>query len=141
MSTPKLYDPAQIIMTFLGVPIVGYADGTFVAVERADDAFTMQVGSSGEVARSRSQNRSGSITFTLMQTSASNDVLSEAAAQDEATGLGTGPAFIRDNLGRTVVNAPYAWVRKLPTLEFAKAAGSRVWVLDCSIITAQVGGN
>jgi hypothetical protein len=138
---PKLYDPAQIIMTFLGVPIVGYADGTFVAVARADDAFTMQVGASGEVTRSRSQNKAGSITFTLMQASASNDVLSEAAAQDEVSGLGTGPVFIRDNLGRTVLNAPYGWVRKMPDTEFAKTAGSRVWVLDCSLITMHVGGN
>ncbi len=141
MPGPALYDPAQILMTFLGTPIIGYADDTFVEVERNEDAFTLHVGSDGETARSRSQNRSGTITFTLMQTSPSNDVLSAAAAADERTGTGIGPCFIKDNGGRSLVNAPNTWVRKLPTMGFAKQAGTRSWTLESDNIDALVGGN
>jgi hypothetical protein len=47
----QTYDPSMIVASFLGIPISGYADGTFVAVERNNESFTLMVGAGGEAAR------------------------------------------------------------------------------------------
>jgi Protein of unknown function (DUF3277) len=136
-----LYDPAQILMTFNGIPIVGYADGTFVEVERNEDSFTLLVGADGKGVRSRNQNRSGRIRFTLLQVSPSNDVLSQAAQADEVAGAGVGACQVKDNFGSTVVHAPNAWVLKPATVSFAKEAGTREWEIETDYLTMTVGGS
>lgn len=136
----KTYDPDKVIVTFGGVPLSGYADGTFVNVERAEDAFTLSVGADGETARTRNLNKSGTITITLMQSSASNDLLSGAAIADESTGLGIFPVMIKDMAGTTLAIAANAWVKKMANAEFGKEHGDREWVLEADSITMHVGG-
>ncbi len=136
----KTYDPSEILMSFLTSPIVGFADGTFVKVERDEAAFTKMTGADGEVARSRNKNKGGKITFTLAQWSPSNDILSAAALVDELSGTGVGPAFVKDNQGTTLALAANAWVEKMATAEFGKEQGNREWVIDCASIEFFVGG-
>lgn len=140
MST-KTYDPSQVLASFLGAQISGFAEGTFIKVERDEAAFTKMTGADGEVARARNKNKGGKVTFTLMQSSASNDILSAAAAADELTGTGIGPLFIKDNLGTTVVVAANAWIEKVATAEFGKELGDREWVIDCASVEMLVGGS
>lgn len=139
MST-KTYDPDKVIVTFLGIPMSGYADGTFISVERNEDAFALTVGADGETARTRNQNRSGTITLTLMQSSSSNDTLSAAAAADELTGLGIGALAIKDAFGTTLCIAPNAWIKKMPTTEFGKELANREWVFETDYVQMIVGG-
>jgi hypothetical protein len=79
----KTYDPQLVSVIVATFPIVGWADGTFVKALRNVDSFTQYVGTKGEEARARQWNLSGKITFTLMQTSASNDMLSALYDQDQ----------------------------------------------------------
>ncbi len=72
----KTYDPQLMSMVVGGLPIVGIADGTFIKAERNEDAFKQYIGTDGEAVRARQLNISGKITFTLKQTSPSNDNLS-----------------------------------------------------------------
>lgn len=136
----KTFDINNVVATFLGNELSGFADGTAITIDRNEDTFTLVVGADGETARSRSNNRSGTISFTFLASSASNDILSAAAAADEATGQGVGPFFLKELNGGTTVVAPNAWVKKPASLEFAKEIGSREWTLECDYLEVHVGG-
>lgn len=138
MSTT--YDPAYVVASFLGIPLSGYADGTFIAVERNTESFTLMVGAGGEAARARSRNSSGKITFTLLATSPVNDLLSAVWQADELSGAGVGPCFVKDVGGTTLCLANNAWIQKVPKIEYGKEVGTREWVLECESISIKVGG-
>lgn len=137
----KTYNPKRVLVSFANQLITGFMDGTFIAATRNDDSFTIAVGTDGEVARSASANRSGRVTFTLMQTSASNDALAAQMAIDELTNLGTGALFIKDASGRTLISAAEAWIVKPADGEFAKEIGPREWIIETGNLEIVNGGN
>lgn len=141
MSATRTYDPGKHFVMFNSVPISGFADGTFITVERTSEAFTSVAGAGGEVARVRMRDRRGAIKFTLMAVSPVNDLLSAVAALDEATGAGIGPLSIVDGNGTTLVVATNAWIKKLPSVEFSKDMPNRDWELECEKLELNVGGN
>jgi len=142
MANPSLsYDPSQVVVTFAGAALHGFADGAFIKAERHEDAFMLQVGADGEAARARNRNRSGSATLTLQQTSVSNDALSGLAALDEAGGAGTGPLLVKDLNGSTLLLAPVAWIKKLAAVEYGKELGHREWTFETGEFVIFVGGN
>ena len=67
-------------LIFGAIDISGLTNGVFISVERDTDAFTKVVGADGEGMRSKSNDKSATITITLMQSSSSNDALSAIAA-------------------------------------------------------------
>ncbi|MCL2188428.1 MAG: DUF3277 family protein [Defluviitaleaceae bacterium] len=67
----RTYDPGAVNLVVGGQVITGVADGTWITVERAEDSFTEYIGSKGEVAMAESNNRSGTVTVTLENTSPS----------------------------------------------------------------------
>ncbi len=140
MSIPT-YDPGAIIIIFLGIKITGFADGTFVEIERDEDAYKKTVGAGGEVARTRSRNLSGKATFTLMGSSFCNDLLSAAAILDESLGSGVGPILIKDLNGTTLIHGANAWIQKVPKVPFGKELTDREWVIDIDAVEFLVGGN
>lgn len=140
MAGTRTYDPAGIIFTFGGILISGYAPDTFITATRNSDAFTLQVGAGGQTCRSRSQDKSGTITVSLMQSSPTNDVLSALADIDEKTGSGLGAVLIKDVNGTTVISAENAWIKKKPEAPFAKEASIREWVIETGELDHFIGG-
>jgi hypothetical protein len=137
------YDPAQVTIIFAGIPISGRGEATFLSVERNEDAWALQVGADGDATRAKSNNRSGRVTLTLLQSSAANDALSALAKVDEATpgGDAAAPLLIKDLSGRTLVQAETAWVVKQAAAEFAREASEREWILESNDLDVLVGGN
>ena len=135
------YDPKNISVIVDGKIISGFGDGTFVLVERNNQAWNLKVGVDGEGTRAKSNDLSGKFTFTLMQSSASNDVLSALAVADEQSSSGAVPVLIRDNLGTSLCTALTAWVQKIANLEDAKEVSPRTWVLETDQLNMFVGGN
>jgi hypothetical protein len=135
------YIASEVSVVVGSRPASGIADGTFVRIERTNDAFSMKEGADGEVTRSKSGSKSGTITITLEQASAYNDYLSSLAITDELTGAGMVPILVRDAKGTSLFTSPAAWVRKMPDTEFGKESGPREWVFDCSELEFIVGGN
>ncbi len=129
----KTYDPGDTSLvvtgTSLSAIISGFAPGTFIKVERDDEAFKKVTGPDGDTSRTKSGNKSGSVSVTLKQTSNSNAVFGAFAALDEASSTGTFTCTLRDNLGNTVFAAE-AWVRKRPDMEYSDEETNREWVLD-----------
>ena len=139
----KVYDPASVLCVFAGIPLSGFAEDTVVSVEYNEDAFTLKMGVDGDGTRAKSNNRSATITFHLMQSSDINDLLSAVHLLDlnSPSGDGIGPLLIKDNNGRTLMLAEQAWIKKTPSVEFAKEPGPREWVLETANLEPFIGGN
>lgn len=137
----KTYDPSEISVIVGGAIISGFADGTFVSIDRSEDAYTYVGGADGLGTRVKNANRDGTITITLQQSSDSNDFLSGLAAADEINNGGVVPVLVQDNSGRSVYAAETAWVQKIPTSGYGKEADTREWVLRTDNLTMFVAGN
>ena len=137
----RTYDPKQVLVIIAGIPMSGFADGTFVTVERTSDTFTKVSGADGIISRAKTNDRSGSLKFTAAQTSPSNDALSAIAVEDEISNSGVVPVLIKDNSGRSVFVSAFGWVKKPPTSEFGKEITNREWTLDLADLDVFVGGN
>lgn len=137
------YDPGQVDVILAGIPIDGFADGTFISAEQDEDSFSLTIGSSGEGARAKSRNESATITFTLLQTSSSNDALSALHNTDilSPNGDGIGPLLIKDNSGRTLISAQTAWIQKPPVAEYAREISNREWTIRTDKLLQFHGGN
>lgn len=135
------YDPKNVSVIVGGQTGHGFADGTFVKFGRMEPAFNLKVGVDGEGTRAKSNNKSGFIEITLMQSSSFNDVLSGYAAADELSNTGAVPLLVRDNSGRTLATSLTAWVQKYPDVEEAKEVTTRVWRFETDELDIFIGGN
>ena len=140
MAFQGTYDPSQVVVTVGGIPISGFADGTFINISRMNDAFTKVTGAQGETARAKSSDRSGEMTLTLLQTSDSNTSLSALALVDEQTNAGVVPVIVKDLSGNSTYFTGNGWIRKIADSEFSKEITNREWVFDLADMDVLVGG-
>ena len=139
--TVRTYDPNQIIVSYDGVPLVGFAEGTFVTIKRSGDLFTKVRGADGGVDRVNNNNFDFEVSIHLKQVSPSNAVLSLAASADQLSNAGTGILLIKDNNGSTLFTAAQAWVKKDPDVSYSDKMESREWTFDTGVGALLVGGN
>ena len=139
----KTYDPKQLVFTYGGVAITGYADGTFVNITPNAESWTKVVGADGkDVSRARSNDDTYEVTITLASTSASNEYLSTVKLTDDLTGKGALPLLVQDLSGNTLFFVESAWIRQAPDVEFSKEVTERAWVFDTVNVSEYiVGGN
>lgn len=141
MSAVYTYSPSDYTITVAGQKVTGFTDGAFIEVAPDEQLYNKHVGADGYTSRARTSNRSGTITITLARTSPSNEIMSAIMKRDIASDDGIVPVNIKDSKGRTVIEAPSAWVQSVPTLTDSKDIEPRTWVLDCSNLTLYIGGN
>ena len=139
--TVKTFDPKMVVITFGSIPISGYAEGTFVSVNRSGDAFAKRKGAGGDVERINKNQGDFEVTVTLLQTTPTNKELSAVLAADQVTNAGVFPLTITDLLGETLFFAPQAWIRKDPEWEDGDDLNSRAWIFDTGIGSNLIGGN
>ncbi len=136
----KNYSPDQVDVIFSSFSITGYAEGSFIEVEREVDTFTKKVGSLGDVCRTRSLNKSGKITITLVDSHPINDVLATLISQDEQFGTSFGAFSMKDRTGNTEVRATEAWCMKVPKVTRAQASGNISYVFEAASLFIKHGG-
>ena len=142
MGTVKTYNPKDIVITFGGYPLTGFADGTFLMVAPKNDRFTPVSGADGEAARAKSNDKTYEVTLTLLQTSLSNNYLSGILALDDISNEGKLPLLITDVRGTTLFSFLQAWIRIPPTSEFSKEISNREWIFDTGQADVEnIGGN
>lgn len=137
----KSYDPSQVMVVFGGRVLSGFAEGTKVTVEHEEDAWTTQIGVDGEGTRSKSNNRSGTITVQLMQSSDDNAFLYGIYELDRTSNAGALPMMVKDGSGSSLHMAETAWISKLPAAEYGVEAGAREWAFKTDILVSALGGN
>lgn len=137
------YDPLQIVVVFAGNHLQGYADSSFVKVERSEDTWSDQVGADGQVTRVRSRNKTGNVTLTLVAASATNQILAGiiAAAENSTAPIDVGTLSIRDLNGLDLHTAEKAWLKRPANAEYAKDAGTREWMFRCAELITNSGGS
>lgn len=137
----RTYDPKQVIVTFGAIPVSGYAEGTFINIERNGPLFEKTRGADGSIDRTNKNAFDFSVTLTLKQTSPTNQLLSAAAAVDQISNKGVLPLLVKDLNGATLFTAPQAWIEQDPNDEFGDIAGSREWVFATGPAAKLTGGN
>lgn len=139
----KNYDGAKVTFVWGNIVATGLADGSWVTVARDEDGSSLYIGTDGSGTRAKSNNFAGTITVRLAQSSETNDAYSAQYALAEAGtgGAGVYPAMLRDNSGRTLVQAQSCWIQKLPDAEFGREATEREWVFRTDRLIMSVGGN
>lgn len=135
------YDFAEYNIVYGGRTLSGFEDGTGVTVARDNDMWTKKNGADGKGIRSKSNDRSGTVTFVLMQGSSDNEFLSEIAAADELTNGGVRTFTMTSQSDTDKFAAETMWIKKVPESPFAKEAGSRTWVLETDDLSVFVGKN
>jgi len=137
----KTFDPKGVSITMGAGIINGFADGTFVTVEKVEDAFTELAGPDGEVVRVASNNPLSLVVLTLMQTSDTNSFLSAIHNLDIRTGAGVVPFALKEIEGDTIVLSGRAYVRKFANIEYGKDVSNREWTIVLAESEMFVGGN
>lgn len=135
------FDPKSVVISIAGVPISGFADGTFLEITADNPQFSKVVGADGYTTRVKSNNYGAVMTLTLSQTSPSNDVLSGILALDRVSNSGVVPILIKDMSGTTVVFSATGWIQQFPDVAFGNEVNNRAWTIDLADIDIFIGGN
>src|SRR5579859_2539369 len=125
MSGFKVYDAKQVSLILASVPIQsGFNEGEFLTVEPVSPAFEDQVGTDGEVTRTRTNDNRATVKVKLMQSSDGNALLSTLLNLDINTpgGAGVGTFLLRDRQGTTLCTGSKCWVVAPPSQSFDKTA-------------------
>jgi hypothetical protein len=136
----KVYDFKKVDWVFGGHRAQGFANGTGISVERAEDSFTMETGNDGETTRSKTNNFAATVTITLKKSSSSNDIFSAFLAADELEGLGVREASLIER-GATTKMVGKGWIKRLPNFGYGKSAEDVQWQFDLDSFTGVLGGN
>ena len=139
--TVRTYDPKLVIVTFMGLVITGYAEGTFLNAKPSGPAFGHKKGADGSIDRVNKNNLDLEIELTLKQTAPSNGDLSVIHQADKLLNTGKGPFKIKDLNGTTLVFAPEAWIEQAPDAAFGDDLTPRTWKFHTGPAEAFIGGN
>lgn len=137
-----VYDAAQHFLEIDGRTIHGFQDGSTITVEFEEDAVTRQVDIDGRnVVFNRSNNYLATVTFTLNEGAADNEILSQIYnAFRNGTG-GVVPFRFKDNnTGNTVAQSDACTVQSMPALGGGRESSGREYVLGTGQMTMVVTG-
>jgi len=137
----KSYSPGEISVIVDGQIISGFAEGTFISVARDEDSSTFVPSATGGGSRTKNANKSGKFTFTLQQTSESNQALSDLLKADEDGDNILVPVLVRDNSGSDLHKAEQVYIVKYPQADYAKELSNREWILQAENLEMNLGGN
>lgn len=127
------YSPADVIVTWSGITVTGFAEDTFVEMTREEDVLARYRGADGTLTLSKNANLGGDITITLSANSPSNKLLAAAAFAQERAGaeVPISNFTITDPSGGVLAVAVNAFLITLPSIELGKEVGERTWVWGC----------
>jgi len=140
MALESTYDAKNVVAAIGEVNLVGFGPDAFFSVEYNSDFTTVQVGADGRTnTRTRTNDRSATITFTCMQHAPVNDLLTALLASDELGGLGVRPFILQDLTTGVRLVAENCWIKKPPTTEYSAEAGSWEWTFETDKLIAVYG--
>lgn len=123
--------------------VSGYSEDSIVNIERNAETFTMYTGADNSSTRIYNANKSATVTLSLAQTSASNDILSLLYNNDAASRNSSGlfSLQISDSSGRSRFFSDDAYIGVVPNAAFANTMQTRDWVLHAHNLDTYIGGN
>lgn len=123
--------------------VSGFAEDTFVSIERNSETYEMYTGADDTNTRIYKPNTSCAVTISLQQTSNSNDVLSALYEIDRASRNSDNlfSITVKDNSGRSLFSASQAFISVTPNSEYGTSMNTRDWVVQCPRPDYYIGGN
>lgn len=120
----KQYSFYSVDLLLDGVPVTGFStSNAIITAERASPQHIDAMGARGEMAVATIADQSGTINFSLMQTSDWNLVMQARALLDQNTGLSGNvatftpyQAMINDKMGSTLVTGVNGYTPKQPAI-------------------------
>ena len=137
----KTFSIDKYIFTFGPIIVSGWAPGTFVSIKYDSPHYVETEGTDGEVCRVLRKKFKATITFSLMQSSKINELLSAALIADIGGASIPLPFITKDLNGNTVGIATQCWIPQLPDTAFADESVPREWTIKAAKLDLLVGGN
>lgn len=138
-------DDCVAIITYgeIAHAVSGYAEGTFITAERTNPYSTMVSGADQTGYRVFRRNDSGTITFSLHQSSQTNDVFNQLLELDMETRDNSALFTISvvDGTGRTRFFAKDCFIEGKPSAAFSTEGEGRDWVITSNTLDMDIGGN
>ena len=135
------YIPSKVDIDISGYKVQGHTEVSF---QLDNPQFTTVRGIRGKNTRVRSKNSSGVLTISLLQTSPTNDFLTDVLSKDLQLGTGRLVIKIKDNSGSSLFFTDEAYIAGFPALSFSDVAGIRTWTINCLRVPLdqlKIGGN
>lgn len=138
----KTYDPAQVQMNVGGSIITGFEAGTFISIVRNVNNFDWSVGPDGkEGIRTKRNDRSALVAFTLRQTSVGNLIMSNLANRDEVASDGVVPIQVTELGTDTRFVSGKGWIEKPADVEYSETPSGRAWQVRMAEVPFEIAGN
>lgn len=122
----------------------GWAEGSFLSVERAMASSTMVLGATAAGAcRVFRSNPAATVSMTLTSSSSDNDVLMSIWEKDSETRDNSWlfNMTLLDGTGRSSFHCSQCYIENIPTATFGTETESRTWVIHAMQMKQYVGGN
>jgi len=134
------YNPKKVLLSWGPILFEGYADGSMIEAVRNNQAVNLAIGSTGDGCRAISNDKSGTVTVNLLQSSLTNGLLNAQAIIDEESGDAVYPLFLKDLSGLDAVVAESAWIQKNADATYARETENRTWILETDSLNILVAG-
>lgn len=121
--------------------VSGFSEDSIVNVERNADTFMLYTGADDTNTRIYNANTASTVTLSLQQTSASNDILTALYENDRQTRNGLFSITIRDNSGRSEFFSEEAYIGIVPSSAYSNQMNTREWVIHAPKLDTLIGGN
>ncbi|URN71118.1 hypothetical protein ECOH1_00058 [Escherichia phage ECOH1] len=134
MAMYQQYSPKDVVCSWNGIAIEGFAPDSFLRLQRTSPLITPVVGAGGQVALTRNADKTGTIEIELMQTSLSNQMLSAIQAKQDNMELEediSSNFVIYDPSGSVLATGINAWLQELPQVELGRDQNSKTWIFGC----------
>lgn len=130
MSTLRPYSPKKVVAEWGGfLTINGFEEGTFIEAARASDNTRTKVGAQGDVGIAINADKTGTLTFTLMQTSETNRYFSALQLlQDESGDLIREGMTIKDPSGSMLCVCNGCHIMTPPAMTLSDDLSPKTWV-------------
>lgn len=136
--TVNTYSPKDVVLTIGGYQITGWQK---ISVTR-NRGITPIKGIRGKHTRVISRDTSATLSFSVIQSTQANEVLSYIHELDLDQGTGRIALTLKDNSGKTVMSSDEGYILSYPLVTFSGQFEDRPWEVFCQTTKSFiVGGN
>jgi hypothetical protein len=137
--TINTYSPKDVILSIGGYQLTGWQS---INITRSKKAFQVIEGIRGKNTFVPNKSTAATITVSLLQSSASNEVMSWVLDSDISEGTGRLALTLKDKSGTSVFSSVEGRILGYPTVSFTGQFEYRNWeIYCCTTTTYTVGGN
>lgn len=134
MALP-VYSSKEVKVSWIGVPLKGLADGTFVSFSYNADTTSEKVGADGSVEISLSPDNTGTCTLTFLQEAPANLLLSGVMNLIKQGKFFQGALVVTDPSGSVLAFMRSAHIKTAPTVNLGIETENREWTFFIEDLT------